>query len=67
MAQQVRQEVATAKAEQCTKLKAEYDQVVQARRLYKTDEKGNRVFLTDAELDAARLQVRSARDRACAP
>lgn len=67
VAQQVRQEAATAKAEQCKKLEAEYTQVIQARRLYKTDEKGNRVFLTDAELDAARLQTRSARDIACAP
>jgi hypothetical protein len=67
VAQQVRQEAATAKAEQCKKLEAEYTQVVQARRLYKTDEKGNRVFLNEAELDAARLNVRSARDLACAP
>lgn len=67
VAQQVRQEAASAKAEQCKKLEAEYTQVVQARRLYKTDDKGNRVFLTDAELDAARLNVRSARDLACAP
>lgn len=67
VAQQVRQEAASAKAEQCKKLEAEYTQVVQARRLYKTDDKGNRVFLNEAELDAARLQVRSARDMACAP
>jgi len=39
---------------------------VQARRMYKTDDKGNRVFLNEAELDAARLQARSARDLACA-
>ncbi|MET0717137.1 MAG: DUF4124 domain-containing protein [Pseudoxanthomonas sp.] len=67
VAQQVRQEAANAKADQCKKLEAEYTQVVQARRLYKTDDKGNRVFLNEAELDAARLQVRSARDLACAP
>lgn len=67
VAQQVRQEAAAAKAEQCKKLEAEYTQVVQARRLYKTDENGNRVFLNEAELDAARMQVRSARDLACAP
>jgi len=67
VAQQVRQEAAAAKAEQCKKLEAEYTQVVQARRMYKTDEKGNRVFLSEAELDAARLQARSARDMACTP
>jgi hypothetical protein len=38
---------------------------MQARRVYKTDEKGNRVFLNSAEIDAARLEARSNRDLAC--
>lgn len=67
VAAQVRQEAADAKADQCRKLETSYQQMVQARRLYKTDEAGNRVFLSDAELDAARLQARSARDLACSP
>jgi hypothetical protein len=67
VASQVRQEAASAKAEQCKKAEAGYQQSVQARRMYKTDDKGNRVFLNEAELDAARLQARSARDLACAP
>ena len=67
VASQVRQEAATAKAEQCKKADSGYQQAVQARRMYKTDDKGNRVFLSEAELDAARLQARSARDLACAP
>jgi len=66
VASQVRQEAATAKAEQCKKAETGYQQTVQARRMYKTDDKGNRVFLNEAELDAARLQARSARDLACA-
>ena len=66
VASQVRQEAATAKAEQCKKAETGYQQAVQARRMYKTDDKGNRVFLNEAELDAARLQARSARDLACA-
>jgi hypothetical protein len=67
VASQVRQEAASAKAEQCKKAETGYQQAVQARRMYKTDDKGNRVFLNEAELDAARLQARSARDLACAP
>ena len=66
VASQVRQEAATAKADQCKKAETGYQQAVQARRMYKTDDKGNRVFLNEAELDAARLQARSARDLACA-
>jgi len=66
VASQVRQEAATAKAEQCKKAETGYQQAVQARRMYKTDDKANRVFLNEAELDAARLQARSARDLACA-
>jgi hypothetical protein len=65
VAQQVRQEAAAAKAQNCEKAKVAYDQAVQAVRLYKTDEKGNRTYLTAAELDAARLQARNMRDLAC--
>lgn len=67
VAQQVRAEAANAKTEQCKKTEAYYQQIVQARRIYKTDEQGNRVFMNDAEMDAARLQARSNRDLACAP
>ena len=59
--------IATAKAQNCEKAKVAYDQSVQALRLYKTDDKGNRTYLTSAEIDAARLQARSARDLACGP
>jgi len=67
VAQQVRKEAADAKTQQCEKAKAAYDKSVQARRIYKTDDKGNRVFLNNAEIDAARLEARSNRDLACGP
>jgi hypothetical protein len=67
VARQVRQEAAAAKTQNCEKYRVAYDQSVQAVRLYKTDEKGNRTYLTSAEIDAARLQARSARDLACGP
>ena len=44
VAQQVRAEAATAKADQCKKTEEAYARAVQARRIYKTDEKGNRTF-----------------------
>jgi hypothetical protein len=65
VAQQVRQEAATIKADQCKKATENYTNTMQARRVYKTDEKGDRVFLNSAEIDAARLQARSDRDVAC--
>jgi hypothetical protein len=65
--QQVRQEAASAKAEQCKKQEEAYQRAVQARRIVKVDEKGNKTFLKDSEIDAARLEARANRDLACNP
>lgn len=67
VAQQVRQEAATAKAEQCKKAEEAYQKAITARRIYKADEKGNRTFLSSEEVDNARLEARASRDLACSP
>lgn len=67
VAEQVRQEVASAKASTCEKAKKEYDGVIQALRLKRTDADGNVVYLSAAEIDAARLEARARRDLACTP
>jgi hypothetical protein len=67
VAQQVRQEAATAKADQCKRQQEAYQRAVQARRIVKVDEKGNKTFLNDSEIDAARLEARANRDLACNP
>jgi hypothetical protein len=67
VASQVRQEAATAKAEQCKKAEGAYQQAIQARIITRTDEAGNKVFMTPAEIDAYRLEARSYRDQACSP
>lgn len=67
VAKSVRDDAAKAKVEQCKKADEAYTKAIQARRIYKTDEKGNRTFLTDAEVDANRLEARSIRDLACGP
>jgi Domain of unknown function (DUF4124) len=67
VAQQVRQEAANTKAEQCKKAEEQYQKSLQARRMYKDDDKGNRTFLNNADIDAARLEARSNRDIACGP
>ena len=65
VASQVRQEAATAKAEQCKKAEGAYQQAIQARMITRTDEAGNKVFMTPAEIDAYRLEARSYRGQAC--
>lgn len=67
VADQVRQDVATAKADQCKKADEMYTQAVQARRMYKVDAAGVKTYLNEAELDQTRLNARAARDRACTP
>jgi hypothetical protein len=67
VAQQVRQDAATAKAKRCEKAKADYDQMLQALRIKTKDDKGNEVFLDAAGMDKARLDARAVRDLACAP
>ncbi len=62
---QVRQDVATAQEENCKKADEAYNKSVQARRMYKIDAQGVKTFLTDAELDAARVNTRTQRDADC--
>ena len=63
----VRQDVATAQEENCKKADESYNKSVQARRMYKIDAQGVKTFLTDAELDEARLNARIQRDAVCKP
>ena len=64
--QKVRQDMAQQRVEQCKQSTENYNKSVRALRIYKTDDKGERVFLTAAEIDAARLAARSDMDLACA-
>jgi hypothetical protein len=63
--EQVRQDVAAAKIENCKKAEGIYAQSVQARRMYKVDAQGNKTFLNEAELDEARVNAKIQRDNAC--
>lgn len=64
-AQAVQQDEAKARAERCTQEKAEYQQLIQSRRIYTTDKSGQRQYLSDADADAARLKARQAMDADC--
>ena len=65
VAKQVRAEADAIKSEQCKKAEEVYQNSLNARRIYRVDEKGNRTYLSDAEIDATRLEARSNRDLAC--
>jgi hypothetical protein len=66
-AQAVKQDVAKAREAQCKQAKDRYQQSVQARRLYKSskDKDGEREYMSDAEIDAYRLQARNDVKDAC--
>jgi hypothetical protein len=64
-AQQVERDVAAARAESCKKAKENYDKAVRAQRVYRTNDKGEREFVSPAEADALRLQMKAEMDGAC--
>jgi len=64
-ARAVQQDEAKARAERCTQDKAEYQRMIQSRRIYTVDKSGQRQYLSDADADAARLKARQAMDADC--
>lgn len=65
--QAVKQDVAKTREVQCKEAKERYQKAIEARRLYKPTKQGDtdRVFMTDAETDAYRLQARNDVTTAC--
>jgi hypothetical protein len=63
--QTVKNDVAKQKDEQCKKDSAEYEKAIQSRRLYKQDKDGQRIYASDAEADAYRLQLFNQRKASC--
>lgn len=64
-ARAVQQDEAKVRAERCKAEKAEYEQLIQSRRIYTTDKNGERQYMSDADADAARLKARQAMDADC--
>jgi hypothetical protein len=56
---------ATDKAEQCKKARERYDTYMNSQRLYESLPDGERRYLTDAELDAARASAKASMDVLC--
>jgi len=64
-AQAVQDDVAKARAARCTQDKADYEKMIQSRRIYTTDKSGERHYLSDADADAARVKARQAMEADC--
>ncbi len=61
----VQKDVATNHAEQCKAAKDKYQQSIDSRRIYRMNKAGEREYLSDAELDQARLNARLEMERSC--
>ena len=57
--------MAADKAEQCKKARERYDSYMNSQRLYEALPDGERRYLTDAELDAARASAKASMDVLC--
>lgn len=64
-AQAVQQDEAKVRAARCTQEKAEYQRLIDSRRLFTTDKSGQRTYMSDADADAARLKARQAMEADC--
>jgi hypothetical protein len=53
------------RAEQCKAATERYDKMIASRRVYREQTKGERNYLTEAELSQARVDARKERDAAC--
>jgi hypothetical protein len=56
---------ATQKAEQCTKARQRYDTYMNSQRLYQQTADGERKYLSDEELNAARASAKASMDVMC--
>jgi hypothetical protein len=63
--QAVQQDVAQTRADQCKKATTDYNQAVDARRIYKPGANGEREYLSDADADQQRLNLRLAMEAVC--
>lgn len=63
----VRADLTEARARLCKEAQNRYKLYIESRRLFRQTESGERQYLTDAELDEARVRARQAVDEYCSP
>lgn len=61
----VDQDVAAAKAKQCTDAQERYRKLIEGRRIYKAGKEGEREYLSSEEIDSARLSAKNDVDTIC--
>jgi hypothetical protein len=62
----VQNDVENVRTEQCKQAKERYETYIRSRRLFKEGEKGERVYLNDAEIEEARVNAKREMDEVCA-
>ena len=63
--QAVDKDVAATRAVQCKQAQDKYQKAIAARRVYRLNTAGEREYLSDAEMEQARVSARQEVDRAC--
>jgi hypothetical protein len=63
--QQPAQDSAQDKADRCAKARARYDNYMNSQKLYEQQANGERRYLTDAEIEAARASAKTSMDVLC--
>ena len=63
----VANDLKNSQAERCKKAREVYDKTIRSQRLYRENEKGERVFLSDAELAGARVDALKQVEAICGP
>jgi hypothetical protein len=63
--QAVQKDVAASRAEQCKQAQDTYQKTIAARRVYRLNKAGEREYLSDAEMEQARVNARLEVDRTC--
>ncbi len=61
----VAQDVAAVRDEQCQKARSTYDSYIKSRRIYRTGDNNERVYLSAQEIDQARIDARKDLDAVC--
>ncbi len=64
-AQAVREDLDGAREKQCTDARERYEKSIQARRIFRTSEDGEKQYLPDADADALRVEYRQDMEAAC--
>lgn len=61
----VEEDVAATREKQCADAQDRYKKLIEGRRMYKTGDNGERIFLTSEEIDTARLNAKQEIDAVC--